>query len=147
AAAAGTDGDHNKGAPAGSSSFAYVVTAANRFGESAPTAVMGSVVTLSQSDKDNGVHVPLTITNPTIGAFPPEYFRIYRSRAVASTTVPTDMSQYSLVAQVPAASQTSGGTTTFNDVNTTLPFTSTAYLGELTPSVLTFRQLMPLMRM
>ena len=33
------------------------------------------------------------------------------------------------------------------DNNVNLPFTETAYLGELTPSVLTFRQLAPLMRM
>jgi hypothetical protein len=34
-----------------------------------------------------------------------------------------------------------------NDTNAVMPFTETAYLGELTPSVLTFRQLAPLMRM
>jgi len=148
AAAAGTDGDHNKGAPAGTTNFNYVVTAANRFGESAPTAVQGSVVALSQGEKDAGNHVPLTITNPgTIGAFPPEYFRIYRSVARTASGVPADLSSYSLIAQVPASSQAASGTTTFNDVNLYLPFTSTAYIGELTPSVLTFRQLMPMMKL
>lgn len=144
----GTTGDHNKGAPAGTSSFAYVVTAANRFGESAPTAVMASTVDMIQAEKDAGNYVPLTVTNPaTIGAFPPEYFRIYRSRASSSTTVPADLSSYSLISQVPAASQAGSGTTTYNDVNLVLPFTSTAYLGQLDPSVLTFRQLMPMMKM
>ena len=146
-AAAGTDGDHNKGAPSGTSNFAYVVTAANRFGESAPTA-FGANVPLSQSEKDSGNHVPLTITNTAvIGAFPPEYFRIYRSKAATSATVATDLNDYYLVAQVPAASQAASGVTTFNDVNLQLPDTSSAYIGELTPSVLTFRQLMPMMKL
>lgn len=148
AAAAGTDGDHNKGAPAGTTNFNYVVTAANRFGESAPTAFQAGVVALSPAEKNAGNHVPLTVTNPAvIGAFAPEYFRIYRSRATTAAGVPGDLSSYSLIAQVPASAQGAGGTTVFNDVNLQLPFTSTAYIGELTPSVLTFRQLMPMMKM
>lgn len=143
----GTDGDHNKGAPAGTSNFAYVVTAANRFGESAPTAIT-TITALTQGDKDSGDHIPLTVTNAAvIGAFPPEYYRIYRSVAATSVTVPTDMSDYYLVAQVPAGSQAAAGTTVFNDVNLTLPNTSSGYIGELTPSVLTFRQLMPMMKL
>lgn len=144
----GTTGDHNKGAPAGTTYFAYLVTACNRFGESAPVAFAGSATALTQADKDANVYVPLTITNPgVIGAFPPEYFRIYRSAASTVNAVPTSLSSYSLIAQVPAASQSAGGTTVFNDVNLILPGTSSAYLGELTPSVITFRQLMPLMKM
>lgn len=147
-AAAGTTGDHNKAAPSGTSYFAYVVTAANRFGESAPTAVMAGAVAMTQADKDAGKYVPLTITNPaTIGAFPPEYFRVYRSVASSANSVPASMSSYSLIAQVPAASQAGSGTTTYNDVNLILPFTSSAYLGQLDQSVITFRQLMPMMKM
>jgi len=148
-AVTGTDGDHNKGAPSGDSNVNYVVTAANRFGESAPTAVQGAIVITTQVNKDAGVHVPLTVTNAAaIGAFPPEYFRIYRSEAKLALGVPADLSSYSLIAQVPATSQTGGATgALYNDVNLTLPFTSTAYLGELTPSVVTFRQLMPMMKM
>lgn len=147
-AATGTDGDHNKAAPAGTTNFNYVVTAANRFGESAPTAFQGAVVPLSPAEKDAGNHVPLTVTNPgVLGAFAPEFFRVYRSRSTSAAGVPGDLSSYSLVLQVPAASQTGGGATVVNDVNLQLPFTSTAYMGELTPSVLTFRQLMPMMKM
>ena len=147
-APAGTNGDHNKGAPAGDTNINYVVTAANRFGESAPTAFQGAVVTTTAVQKAAANHVPLTTTNPAvIGAFPPEYFKIYRSSAKTAAGVPAALSSYSLIAQVPASSQAAAGTTVFNDVNLTLPFTSTAYLGELTPSVLTFRQLMPMMKM
>ena len=147
-AAAGTDGDHEKGAPSGTTNFNYVVTASNRFGESAATAVQAGVVALSPAEKAADNHVPLTITNPgAIGAFPPEYFRVYRSVARTAAGVPADLSSYSLILQVPASSQAGAGTTVVNDVNLKLPFTSTAYVGELTPSVLTFRQLMPMMKM
>jgi len=37
--------------------------------------------------------------------------------------------------------------TTPDDVNFLLPFTDIAYMGEMTPSVLTFRQLLPMLRM
>jgi hypothetical protein len=88
------------------------------------------------------------VTNPAvIGAFPPEFFRIYRSVAATSAVVPTSLAQYALIAQVPASSQAAAGVTLFTDVNLILPFTSSAYLGELTPNVMTFRQLMPLMKM
>lgn len=147
-AVTGTSGDHNKGAPAGQTYLSYLVTACNRFGESAPTTFMGAAVAFSQVNKDAGVYAPLTITNPgVIGSFPPEYFKIYRSKASLVNAVPSSLSDYALIAQVPAASQAAAGTTTYNDVNLILPFTSSAYLGEMTPSVLTFRQLMPLMKM
>jgi hypothetical protein len=146
-AATGTTGDHNKGAPSGSTYLAYVVTACNRFGESAPTAV-GTAVVQTQVNKDAGTYLPLTVTNAaSIGAFAPEYYRIYRCRAQVSSTAPTALSSYSLIAQIPASSQAAGGTTVYNDLNLYLPFTSTSYLGELTPQVLTFRQLLPMMKM
>lgn len=144
----GTAGDHEKGAPAGSTDFAYVVTAANRFGESAPTAIAGATTQLTGSEKSTGDSVNVTITNPaSIGSFPPEYYKVYRSKAQVGTTVPASLASYALIAKVPAGSQTASVATVFDDVNLTLPFTSTAYLGEMTPSVLTFRQLMPMMKM
>lgn len=141
-------GDHNKAAAAGDVVYAYCVTACNRFGESAPVFI-GATVTLDQVDKDAGDVFRLTITNPaTIGAFAPEYFRIYRTRAASVlAAVPAAVTSYSLIAQVPASSQAAAGTTVTDDANLDLPFTSTAYLGELSPSVLTFRQLMPMMKM
>lgn len=147
--AAVTNGDHTKGqAATGTTYYNYVVTAANRFGESAPTAVQGAAIAMTSAEKAAGRTIQLTITNAaTIGAFVPEYFKIYRSKSSAVNAVPANLSDYALIMQVPAASQTGGGTTVVQDVNLTLPFTSTAYLGELTPSVLTFRQLMPMMKM
>jgi hypothetical protein len=150
-AATGTTGDFNKGATsaesAASSYYSYVVTAANRFGESAPTAVQGAAVVLTTANKTAGTYIPLTITNPaSLGAQAPEYFRIYRSKASTVNAVPAALTAYSLIAQVPAASILVNGTTVFNDLNFKLPGTSDAYIGELTSQVLTFRQLAPLLK-
>lgn len=141
-------GDFTKGAATGTNEYAYAVTAANRFGESAAVIVAANVAIL-QSNKDAGDQIDLTVTNAgSIGTFPPEYFRIYRSAPLASgATVPSVLSAFSLVLQVPASSQTASATTVANDVNLLLPFTEIAYMGEMTPSVLTFRQLLPMLRM
>jgi len=146
---AGVDGDFNKNAAAGTNSYAYVCTACNRFGESAFSPVMAAVQDVTQVNKDAGVHVAVTLTNAAaIGAFPTEFFRIYRTAPMASgAAVPTGAASYSLIMQVPAASQAAGGNTVVNDVNFLLSFTSIAYMGELTPNVLTFRQLAPMMRL
>lgn len=143
-----TDGDFNKGAAAGTNGYSYVVTAANRFGESAPVFVTANV-DIDQAEKDAFRRIDLTITNAAaIGAFPPEYYRVYRSAPRASgAAVGADLSQFSLVLQVPTSSQVGSGPTTVNDVNFLLPFTEIAYMGEMTPSVLTFRQLLPMLRM
>jgi len=145
----GTDGDFNKGAPSGTNNYAYAVTAANRFGESAPTLIAGNGQDITATQKNNGNHIALTTTNPgSIGAFPPEYLRIYRTEPQASGTAhPTDVTQYSLILQVPVTSQAASATTVVNDVNFLLPFTEIAYMGEMTQSVLTFRQLLPMLRM
>jgi len=148
AAMAGATGAFNKGAPAGTNYYSYVVTACNRFGESAPSPAMAGSVTVIQADKDALKYIPLTLTNAaSIGAFPPEYLRVYRTVATATSGVPAAMTSYSLIAQVAAASQAGGGTTPLNDLNFLLPFTSIAYMGELTPQVITFRQLAPMMRL
>jgi hypothetical protein len=144
-----TNGNFNKGASAGTNEYNYVVTAANRFGESAPTAFQVANTPITQGQKDSGRRIDLTIVNPgAIGSFPPEYFRVYRTSPIAAAgPVPTSLSSYSLILQFPAASQAAAGATAVSDVNFLLPFTSTAYLGEMTPSVITFRQLLPMMRL
>lgn len=143
-----TTGDFNKGAASGSNEYAWCVTAVNRFGESAPIKVSATTA-ITQGHKDSGYKFVLTITNAaSIGSFPPEYYKVYRTRAMAtSSSVPTDLSLYSQILSVPASSQTALGTTTVSDLNFLLPFTEQAYMGEMTPSVLTFRQLLPMLRM
>jgi len=146
----GTDGDFTKGAPAaGNVEYAYVVTACNRFGESGPSPVMAANQVLTAAERAAGDHIDVACINAaTVGAFPTEYFRIYRSaNLAASAAVPTANTSYSLIQQIPATSQAGGATTAADDLNFLMPFTSIAYLGELTPNVLTFRQLAPMMRL
>ena len=136
------------GTPSGDNNFAYAVTACNRFGESAPRISAANAV--SAANVTDGAGISFDVTNAaTIGANPPEYYIVYRSNSLGtSTTVPTSLSGYSEIARVRCTSQGGnvvGASVVDNNVN--LPFTETAYLGELTPSVLTFRQLAPLMRM
>jgi len=146
---AGVDGDFNKGAPAGTNEYAYVSTACNRFGESAFSPVMAANQSISQVNKDAGNHITVTLTNAAVvGSFPAEYIRVYRTVAMASAAaVPTGAASYSLVAQLAVLTQAGGGVTTFTDVNFLIPFTNIAYMGELTPQVITFRQLAPMMRL
>jgi hypothetical protein len=146
-AVSGTDGDFEKGAPTGTNAYAYAVTACNRFGESAPTLIAASQ-DVTDANKAAGVHVDLQITNPVVGAYPPEYFRVYRTQPMAGgAAVPASLALYSLVLQFPTSSIVNAGTTDVDDVNLLLPFTEIAYMGEMTPAVLTFRQLLPMLRM
>jgi len=141
------------GAAPAATEFDYAVTACNRFGESAPRLITGAqkllgVITAAQLTDS----VSLPIQNAAvIGANPPEYFILYRSRPIVSTGAPvaasTNLADYSEIARVRCTTQAAGGNTTATDNNVVLPFTETAYLGQMTPSVLTFRQLAPLMKM
>lgn len=143
-----TTGNFLKAAPAGTVYYSYVVTAANRFGESAPTAfVAGTAMTAANAALFRSM--ALTVTNAAaVGTFLPEYFRIYRTAPAATNAAPISVTQLSLIMQVPATTQANGAANTdYQDNNFLLPFTEIAYMGEMTPSVLTFRQLLPLMRL
>jgi hypothetical protein len=133
------------GAAPATTNFTYAVTACNRFGESAP--VFSALAPMTAAQLANGENNVLTVTNAAaIGPNPPEYFIVYRTRPV--TAASTDVSQFSEIARFAATTQGAGiAQAAQNDANVVLPFTETAYIGELTPSVLTFRQLAPLMRM
>lgn len=146
-ALSGTDANFSKGAPAGTNEYAYAVTACNRFGESAPTFVASNQA-ITAGNKTSGVHVNLTITNPgSVGTYPPEYFRVYRTNPMSSgAAVPSAVTSYSLISQVKASSTAGSGTTATTDINYYLPFTSVAYMGQMTPDVITFRQLLPMIK-
>jgi uncharacterized PurR-regulated membrane protein YhhQ (DUF165 family) len=51
------------------------------------------------------------------------------------------------VAEVPASSIAASGTTTFSDKVATIANTYTAFMGEMTPEVIAFKQLAPIMKM
>jgi len=137
---------------AGPGNFAYAATACNRFGESAPVLFQSfftAVADLTAAENAAGNSIVFTVDNAAVvGANPTEYVIIYRADLALGAAAPADITQYSEIARVAVATQGAGlPAVVFNDTNAIMPFTETAYLGELTPSVLTFRQLAPLMRM
>lgn len=116
--------------------YKFQATACNRYGESAPTALSAGVA-IGSSDLTKVI--PLTITNAANVVIPPEWFNIYVTEPDGSTTY--------LIAQVPAASQANGGTTTYNYDGYIMPNTTIAYVGQLTEDVICFKQLAPIMKM
>jgi len=141
------------GTPAANTEFGYAVTACNRFGESAPVFIAANQA-LTPAQVAAGNNIDLQVLNAAvIGANPPEYMKIYRTRPLAAgAAVSANVNDYSLILKVPVLSQAAGvaavtGAGGGRDLNFLIPFTQIAYMGELTPQVLTFRQLAPLMKM
>lgn len=120
----------------GKGSYLYSVTACNRFGESVPCDCE-TAVAITEADVLSAVKI--TITNATAMVVAPEFFKVYRTEA--------DGTQKYCVMQVPAQSIVAGGETVAYDKNETVANTYTAFMGEFTPEVLTFKQLAPIMKM
>ena len=144
-----TNGDFNKGAPAGDTNYySYVFTLSNRFGESAPSPVSANGTQMTQANKDAYRRIDVTCANPSpIGNFAPEWINLYRCTPKTTNASVTDLASYSLVKKIKVTSQAGGATTVVQDKNLMLPFTEVAYMGEMSPQVLTFRQLLPMMRL
>lgn len=123
-------------AKSGAGTYEYSVTAANRFGESTPVNGDAAAV-LTAANLTKGVHV--VITNAASMVVPPEYFCVYRTAKDAHTKY--------CVAKIPSQSVDASGVTTFTDKCETLANTYTAFMGELTPETITFKQLAPIMKM
>jgi hypothetical protein len=128
----GTDGDWAK---QGAGTYMFKATFNNSFGESVPT----DAVTVTLGSGDLAKHVKLTITNPASTSFPVEYIRLYRTEK--------DGSKYYEVAKFGVTNQNSEGVTTFEDKGVTIANTYTAFMGEMSPDILGFKQLAPMMKM
>ena len=132
----GSDGDFVKSFPSGGT-ISYKVTACNFNGESAGVSGNASV-TLTPNEVTG--HIPITITNaisPTANNV--EYYNIYRKDDNTG-------GKYYWIAAVPCQNQASEGTTVWNDTNSVMPGTRVAFLGEMNPDIIHFRQLSPLMK-
>lgn len=114
----------------------FKVTACNRFGESAPTAI-SAAVTVGAGDLAK--YIPLTITNAASVVTPPEWFNIYCTEADGSVVY--------LVAQVAASSVANDGTTVYNYVGLIMANTSIGFMGQMADNVIQWKQLAPLMKM
>jgi hypothetical protein len=122
----------------GAGVYKYAVTASNRFGESLPTSISADLTVTSD---DLTKHADIVITNGAItGSNTPEFFNIYKSAVGGSTLY--------FVGRIRCDDQTgTTGTTTFSDTGVWMGNTSKAFIGEMTPQVITVKQLAPLMKM
>jgi hypothetical protein len=125
-------GDFGK---SGAGTYKYRVTFNNAHGESIPTGEVS--VTLASGDLQKGVI--LKVTNPASTAFPIDYIKVYRTEK--------DGSKFYEVDKVAVANPGSGQLTNYVDVCKTMANTYTAFMGEMSPDVLGFKQLAPMMKM
>lgn len=132
----GTAGEWSKSFPTSSAVISYRVTAANRYGESAYVEVTAAT---SFTSSDFGYSYPLTITNASPITTVPEYFNIYRQD--------NGTGNYYWIKSIAASSQSAAGTTTWSDYNQVMPNTYTAFFGEMSPDIVKFAQLSPLIKM
>lgn len=109
--------------------YFYQVVAVNRFGQSA--AVASASVTFASGDIGDGITMGITE-----GAVSPSYYKIYRTEPGGAAATAK------LIARVPRT----GATTTFVDLNTTLPNTSSAYLFQMNSDNMGFKQLAPMVK-
>lgn len=121
----------------GAGVYKYAVTFNNAHGESIPSNVV--TVTLTSADIDAGKGVQLHIKNPASTAFPVEYIRVYRSEKDGDKLYEVD--------KIAVATPTSNGETIYVDKCETMANTYTAFMGEMSPDILGFKQLAPMMKM
>lgn len=110
--------------------YRYRVTAINRFGESAASASSSQAVLANQT-------VTITVTDGG-GSDTATGYRVYRSKVGGAANTEQIIME---IARTPGAA-----TTAISDVNQFLPGTSKAFMVQLDPQVLAFKQLAPMMK-
>jgi len=127
----------------GYGTYYYTATLGNRYGESAPVAAFFNAVAVS-TDVDK-ITVQVVLPNP-IGTYLPEYINIYRGVANGGATGAKYLIyQQAVNSQVAGANAFAGAG--WDDLNAICSNVHKIYLGEMTPQVLTFKQLAPMMKM
>lgn len=112
--------------------YSYEVAAISKSGQSAAT-VIGAAVTVTSVNNE----VTLTINRGTVsGNDLTQGYRIYRTRLGAATGA-----KY-LIAEIASA----GAVTTFKDGNEQLPGAGICYIGQMDESVLSLRELSPMLK-
>jgi hypothetical protein len=146
----GSSGDFTK-TNNGAGTYYYAVTFANRYGESAPTVSNQATVTATQT-------VNLKILNADTVAVAPDWIKIYRGVAGGAATGPFYLigqyaalqqgsTQYQTYTEAGADGYFDPAGTDWADANSECANVHDVYMGELTPQVLMFKQLAPMMKM
>lgn len=120
---------------AGAGVYKYKVTFNNSYGESIPS----NEITVTLLAEDLGKSVKLHITNPASTSFPIEFIRLYRTEKGGSTFYEVD--------KFAVTTANANGETVYTDTCKTMANTYTAFMGEMSPEILAFKQLAPLMKM
>ena len=128
----GSGGDWGK---QGAGTYQFRATLSNSHGESVPSSAV--TVTITGADLAKGV--PLTITNPASTAYPVEYVKVYRTER--------DGSKFYEIAKFAVTSTSASATTGYTDLGITIANTYTSFMGEMSPDVIGFKQLAPMMKM
>lgn len=119
----------------GGGTYKYRVTFNNVHGESVPSNEVA--VTVTGDDLQKGVR--LTIKNPISTSFPVEFIRVYRTEK--------DGNEFFEVDKFAVTSSGSGSETVKVDAYKTIANTYTAFMGEMSPDIISFKQLAPMMKM
>lgn len=114
--------------------YAYEVTAFSRNGESAATAGNASAVVAASGSAEVSVVIA---RGAVAGNDLTQGYRVYRTRLEDGAT-----GKKYLVAEIASA----GASTTFLDGNENLPGLGTAYVGQLDETVMTLRELSPMLK-
>jgi hypothetical protein len=115
--------------------YKFRVTFNNAHGESIPS----NEITVTLASADLAKSVQLHVTNPASTAFPIDYIRLYRSEK--------DGDALYEVAKFAVTTPASAGETVFVDKGETIANTYTAFMGEMSPDIIAFKQLAPMMKM
>lgn len=113
--------------------YRYEVTAVSKSGESAPVAGSADAVVTGGSEEVSIVIVRGAVSGNDLTTS----YRIYRTRLEDGVA-----GKKYLVKEIPSA----GANTTFLDGNADLPGLGTAYMGQLDESVITLRELSPMLK-
>lgn len=122
--------------------YYYVVTAVNRYGESAPVA-LGALVTVASTES-----IDLTFTDGG-GAIAATAYRIYRTKPVTggAASAQTYYPLFTVAVSELAAGYDGGVATKVRDRNRILPGTDSSFIMEPSQDIWSFKQLAPLMKM
>jgi len=120
-------------------SVLYRATIANAYGESAITQSGAVALTAGELTKD----ITVTVTNPGAFTNAPKFINLYRQDTVGGVVV----RDYGLISRTAITTAAGGGTTAIVDSGTVVPQTYETYIGELTPEVIEFKQLLDMVSM
>lgn len=129
------------GLPAGY--YRVAATYVTKFGESAAIPITGGGANSVEIQSAAGGGLDVVSLTPVTGSSDAQFINVYISEMTVTGVIAADVEMY-LVQTIPLGATR---TTAVRYNGLRLPNTYTAFIGQMTPDVLTFRQLAPLVKM